>query len=271
MSTKTLFIATYNVLYPSHNASIWTNISKLIEGGISIICLQEVTKQKEDFLKEHLRENFDNSWDMHVFIPADSFFGTAILWDKKAVTFSSLYDVPLPKADQFTLLESLVLRLAGGFTHIITRTMVTATGSYQGKDIRISSLHLDHIGGPKNRTRQLRAAVSYLEKDEKYDLDVICGDFNTYDPLKSGKEYRANKKTLHSYTEITQDTPWTHDLYDVSVYSATSIFHKLYLLTHIHWKRKLDFIWGRGMKKYSAQAVELPGSDHRPVIATISF
>lgn len=120
--------------------------------------------------------------------------------------------------------------------------------------LRLVSTHLDNIVGPKRvwfaaaelaRTRQVRGLIDYLKTE---DFVILGGDFNTW----SGFDERAYRETARAFP-------------DTSVTDRRPTFGGHLRLDH------LFFRLGNGWRSEFRRADSSYGSDHFPLIATVTL
>ena len=181
--------------------------------------------------------------------------------------------VLLPKLLKHPLnLQSYFLKNMPNHAALITRYAVGR------KILRVTNLHLDVMGGITHKRKQMKLVSEYLQIT-RADYDIVCGDFNTIGP------YRIQKKSVQRQKNVIQrqlgkefrevPTPtWTCDVADTTspLLPAGKFIYRIFKKTGIHFRQKLDWVFVRGFKSAKASVRhDLKGSDHYPVIATLSI
>lgn len=241
--------------------------------GVAIFCLQEVVHHpNQEFIVTSLLKRLGKDWSAQSHVDQGESWlgmGTCIIWNQKKLHLQKTEKILLPINQHIALHESIFFTLIAGESLVFPRRAIIGTFKFQNTSIRVTNIHLDHIGGPKQRKKQLVHLRSKL--GEKTPYDIICGDFNTFDLLKSGRETEALQATLGAqYEDVSKNSGWTADLYNVNFDRAFALFKFFIRFFRIHVRRKLDYIWAKGLTKVSLEKLDLTGSDHLPLIATLT-
>lgn len=272
---STFKLVTYNIEFSKREELIIQNLIKMKNSGVNIFCLQEVCyyTNKEFFIDKVLK-TLGNNWQAEYFIGAESNYqlnhGVAIIWDEKIFKLHAVEKIELPKIKSFSLHEIFIEMLGGFLGKPMQRKAITVTFLQDKNKIRISTLHLDLMGGPNHRSKQIKSFLEYLNNKPLVSGEIICGDFNIFDALNSGKEYLSMLSIFRKYTysEASSNVSWTLDILNTDF--SKYIIYVLKKL-NIQILKKLDYIWIKDLKVIRAERLEISGSDHFPLIATISI
>ena len=270
-----LRVATYNIEFSQQREVIISNIDTMAKDGIMVFCLQEVARRGENFIIDDLLKKLGNTWQAIYHLGNEGFpfgMGTCILWNGKVLHLKKSKEILLPKKTRIAFHEWLFAKIIGGKGIPFQRRSIAACFQFGNYFIRISSIHLDHVGGVNHRQKQLNYFLSMLRDDSALDAtyEIICGDFNSFDLLCSGKERQALHENFgEEYQDISQHVNWTADLYAMDMNNALKGIRLFIRTFSIHIRRKLDYIWVKNLKVIECKKLELFGSDHFPVIATV--
>lgn len=274
-----LRIVTYNILFSRNATQIVQNLVKLARAGVDVFCLQEVTRYDDrpfiiDELLAQLNSNGE-TWAATGHLGEERTrlgMGTYLVWNTARLQLSSEAKFELPKREQLHFHEWLFAKVMGGAGVSYQRRSITGQFAFQGQEIRISSLHLDHIGGIPNRQNQLKFFLEQLATLPACPTDIIAGDFNSFDLLKTKQELKAITATLGpQFIDAAAQIPWTGDLYDVDLSTAWPITKFAIRVLHIHIQRKLDYLWVKGWSVKHCEKVLATGSDHSPLVAELEL
>ena len=260
-----LTCATYNILHGYHSDLIVKNIRFLIDQGADVICLQEAEIDFEKTLKALLAEPALSHWSVEC-AHAGRGGNVATLWNTNALIFKRAEVVVLPKLRTPTALE-----LLRGFTESIQRGALIAEFDWKGYTLQISNAHLAWEGGSRHRMRQLRKLRMDLEKTPA-DFRIVTGDFNTLAPrpLRGMHERRVEKTLGAEFRNAFPKLPWTYDI-SFSDPSDGMQFIGTLARAGIKWRQRFDYMFAKDMTVMEAKMHDLPGSDHRPLIATFGL
>src|SRR6266567_4797870 len=196
MNESELTIATYNILFANNAEKIIANIATMAKDGITIFCLQELINiPNKAFIVDRILEKLGKNWQAAYHVGSEFSkvsIGTGIFWDTTVLKFEKSEKILLPKIKKFDLHEKLYYKVIGVPAIPLQRKAISGYFTLGKKTFRITCLHLDNVGGPLHRRKQLSYLVSLL-KTKKVDQEIICGDFNSFDLLKTGYE----KKLIH--------------------------------------------------------------------------
>ena len=270
-----LTIATYNILFANEAEKIIENIVKMVEEGVNIFCLQELINiRDEEFIIDRILKKLGGNWKAaHHVGPEYSklSIGTGVLWDSSIINLKTSENILLPKIKKFDFFEKLYYKIVGVPAIPLQRKALACYFAKGQNQFRVTCVHLDNIGGPFHRRKQLSYLVSFLKKKE-IDQEIICGDFNTFDLLKTGYE----KKLIHrlfdnEFIDATDKVGWTSDIYNIDFRTSVKIFPWLIKTFHIHIRRRLDYIWVKDIQILSCAKRNVSGSDHLPVVAKLQL
>jgi len=155
---------------------------------------------------------------------------------------------------------------------IIKRGALTAHFVYNGKKFRITNVHLAWEGGFKHTLNQL----SYIQKElstNPVDYEIILGDFNTYTPFRSlSKRRKIIENVLgNGLKDVFFDLPWSCDISYVSNHDKLAPFLRLLRKFKINLRFRFDYIFAKNLKTTYKEMLDLPGSDHRPLVCNLEF
>lgn len=267
-------ILSYNILLSKYSEKIVKNCVDFAKDGVMIFCLQEVVKYpQKNFIIDDLLSALGNDWKaIHHLGDEKSALnsGTCIIWNSKLLTLKTSEKILLPKITKLSIREIISNRLLGFKGSPVQRRAIAGIFEYQGSEIAIASIHLDNVGGLKHRLKQFKYFLENFKVEQRY--KVLCGDFNSYDVLKTGSEAQAFKQTLGGgFEDAAKDVPWTVDLTNLDTPESFPYFVMLIKALKIHFRRKLDYIWVNNLKVIDCRKVNVSGSDHYPVIAKLKI
>lgn len=256
--------ATYNILRGHHRDLILGNIKFLMDQGTDILCLQEVEVRFEHSLRELLAHKDFSDWDMHhahVGIGGN----VAILWNKKKLHLMGTKVVRLHK-----LRIPPQLPILRGLTDKIERAALIGSFKWEKKILQVTSAHLAWEGGTKHRMRQVQHLREMLE-EETADFRILAGDFNTigFRTLRHSREQKLEQTLGKKYVNALPKLHWNFDIAYTDPRDKLKILASLYYLG-IRFRNRLDYIFATSLNVVFATMHDLPGSDHRPLVATFS-
>ena len=276
--TQELSIATYNIEFSKQPKQVIRNIRELSRTH-DIFCLQEVLRiPGQDFIVDRLTNSLGINWETEHFIgddvtePGILGHGVAVLWDSNKYNKQSVTKLNLPKMQKLSPRENVIERALGFAGKPIQRRALSVT--YQtpsDETVRVTSVHLDSMGGAQNRRNQAKFLLSELEKQESVNQEVICGDFNTNSLINKRQETGKLREIFsrHGFTESTVGIPWTADLLNSDFGGRRKLLERSVKTFNLHLRQKFDYIWTRGFMTTEASRINLPGSDHYPVVARL--
>ena len=269
-----LKIATYNILFSINAQDIITNILTMANKGVMVFCLQEVINTKDKkFIIEEILNNLGKNWKARYHLGNEGSlldFGTCILWNNQFLKLEKIEKIQLPKINHLAIHEFLFDKLAGHKGIPVQRRVISGLFMYQNNHIAITNVHLDNVGGKRNRLKQLEYLLKILYKNNEVTHQIICGDFNSFDLLKTGVEKQELQRALgKDFKDASKNVSWTADIYNMDLPQKTSLLIPFIKITHLHIKRKLDYIWVKNLQVQDCNIIQLRGSDHHPMIATL--
>jgi len=269
-------ILSYNILLSKYSEKIISDCVEFTKDGVMIFCLQEVVKYpQKDFIIDNLLKALGKDWRAiyHLGDEKSSLnSGTCIIWNNKFITLKTSKKILLPKITQLPIHEILLNKLLGFKGSPVQRRAITGLFEYQGSEIIIASIHLDNVGGTNHRLKQLEYFIETIKKEWQAKYEILCGDFNSYDVLKTGYEQKAFGQVLgEKFEDAAKVLPWTVDLANLDTPENFPYFVMLIKALKIHFRRKLDYIWVNGLKIVDCKIVNTLGSDHYPVIAKLKI
>jgi endonuclease/exonuclease/phosphatase family metal-dependent hydrolase len=270
-----LKVATYNIQFAINLEEIIWTIKRLVEDDVSFICIQEIINRKnEEFIVDILLNRLGKEWSASYNIGPEISkvsIGTAILWNNTKAALKHEEKIFLPKIAKFDFHENFYYELIGVPAVPLQRKVTTCYFSVNHQQIRISSVHLDNVGGPKHRMKQLAYLSDTLQAMPAVDHDIICGDFNTFDLLKTGQERKSLQSILgNEYTDASGNVDWSSDIHMIDFSTSYAIFPWFINTFNVHIRSRLDYIWVRNFNVDDCQKKEQQGSDHFPLVATLT-
>ena len=134
--------------------------------------------------------------------------GTCIIWNTRLLQLHHKEKILLPPIKKLELHEYIFDKLIGGLVIPLQRRVITCYFTYQGVPLRVTSVHADNIGGLTHRIKQIVFLKSRLDR-EKVKYEIVCGDFNTFDLLKTGKEKKALQKIFgEEFLDASEKIDW---------------------------------------------------------------
>ncbi|PIT91147.1 hypothetical protein COU17_01970 [Candidatus Kaiserbacteria bacterium CG10_big_fil_rev_8_21_14_0_10_49_17] len=257
--------ATYNILRGHHTDLILKNIRFLIGEGADVLCLQEAEVSFEDSLRELLAHTDFSDWDMHhahVGVGGN----VAILWNKKKLRLIDTKVVRLHKLRipfQLSALREL--------TDKIERAALVGSFEWEKKVLQVTSAHFAWEGGEKHRMRQVHHLRETIE-EQPADFRILAGDFNTIglSALRHSRERTLEETLGRKYVNALPKLHWSFDIAYTDPRDKLRILASLYYLG-LKFRNRLDYIFATSLNVVSAAMHDLPGSDHRPLLATFSI
>lgn len=267
-----LTIATYNIELSLNVEKLVENISETVQKGIDVFCLQEVVNSPQiELIVDTILKKLGPDWSAACHLEEKTLrtnLGSCILWNKKRLQLLKQEKIDLPKIKRVKWHEILFAILVGGATFPLQRRAITCTFSFNSTLIAITSIHLDHVGGTQHRIQQLKY---FLDHTLRQNSEIVCGDFNSFDLLQTGKEKQLLQQTFGSeFIDASAHTGPTADLYNMEL-RARPILKTFIKLLNIHIARKLDYIWVKNFEVVASDKQNISGSDHFPIIAKLTI
>ncbi len=259
--------ATYNILHGYHREMILKNIRFLIDSGADVICLQEAEVRFKGALRKFIGQKDLAGWQMH---SGHGGYGgnVAILWNSDRLRLVQTRLINLPKPALPSALDRLQIQLLKKFN--TDRVALVGLFESEGQIFQITSVHIAWEGGSRHRVRQIQHMREALEK-EHADVRIIAGDFNTLAPraLRHVHERRVEEALGAHYVNALPKLSWSYDISHADPRDGLGFLPTLHR-AGVRFRARLDYIFGTNVSIVSAQMHDLPGSDHRPLMATFS-
>ena len=261
-----LKLATYNILHGFHSELITNNIKFLIGKGADVICLQEADPPFEGQLNKLFLSSGFNNWQVEYFrLPVGG--DLAILWDSTKLKFQYAENLLLARLPKPGLNQRITFKKSN-----YQRGAFLAYFSIGDKTLRITNTHLAWEGGIKHRFFQLAQIKNSLQKT-KVEWELLAGDFNTLanNALRRRQEKKAETILGENWVNAFPKLRYSYDLSCQGPNGTWNSLVKLCLLLGIKMRLRLDYIFGKNVKTVSGQMYDLPGSDHRPLLASFEL
>lgn len=259
--------ATYNILHGYHQDLILKNIRFLIDEGVDVICLQEVEVRFEPVLKKFLAQKSLVGWQMRC-VHAGYGGNVAILWHSGRMRLKKTKVIGLPKLQTSSRLQKLRVKKLRKF--VTNRVALVGFFEMDGLTVQITSAHVAWEGGNLHRMRQIRHMREALEK-EPADVRIVAGDFNTLAPrtLRHVHERRVERALGMHYINALPKLSWSYDISHADPNDGLGFLPKLHR-AGVRFRTRLDYIFGTNVSVVSGVMHDLPGSDHRPLVAVLT-
>lgn len=271
---KSIKIATYNIFLFSNPQIITQNIFTMKEQGVDIFCLQEVLKAKgKPFIGDILLELLGDEWNIEYNLGANDkaiSHGVAILWNKQKLKKVDVKKITLPTLTNLSFFNKLFRSIVKFKDIKIENRAMYIDFSLKSKKLRVTSVHIGlSAGNIKHRLKQHEYLWKILQRKSVLH-EIICGDFNSL----RGKTYTMELqyiKNLYSknFIETCSKITWTQDLHYNKFEKAIINFFIKY--GNIHYRQNLDHIFIKGFTPSACERFNVQGSDHFPLIATLTF
>lgn len=263
----TITCATYNILHGYHRELVLNNIRFLIAEGADVICLQEAEVRFRGALRKLLGGKDFAGWQMR---SGHSGFGgnVAILWNSDRLELARTRLIRLPKPLIPSTLQRLRVRRLKKFD--TNRIALVGTFEAAGQSVQIASAHIAWEGGSRHRMRQLQYLREALE-EEAADIRIVAGDFNTLAPqaLRHVHERRVERVLGAHYVNALPKLAWSYDTSHADPSDGLGFLPKLHR-AGVRFRARLDYIFATNVVVVSSAMHDLPGSDHRPLIAAFA-
>ncbi|HWY80094.1 MAG TPA: endonuclease/exonuclease/phosphatase family protein [Candidatus Sulfotelmatobacter sp.] len=272
MKKNEFIIATYNIQFATIAEKIIANIIAMANDGVEIFCLQEIVHiQNEVFIIDRILKQLGNDWRAAYHVGKENSklsIGTAILWNIKKLKLKKIEKISLPKLKRFDLHEKLYYKVIGVLGVPLQRRATTCYFIINKIEFRVTCIHIDNVGGPKHRLKQISYLLSELNKKATPGHEIICGDFNTFDLLKTRYEKKLLQRKLgKEFSDASKYVGWTSDIHQIDFTTSIRFFPWLIKTFNVHIRRKLDYIWIKQIEVILCKKLSMPGSDHLPIIA----
>lgn len=245
-----LTLTTYNILHGYYTHRIFENLKLLIEKGADIICLQEADASFEEYMNNRMSEF--PQWSMR-YAHNGKGSNLAILWNTSKMELKTTESVLLPQR-----------------SHERRRAAQIAVFFVAGVDIRISNVHLAWEGGRAHRFRQLRFLKDHLDQNP-VQHEIICGDFNTFAPavFRNMQKRTAQEILGKEWKNAFPDLVWSCD---ISHSVREDVTHTIAAALHALGFRLcmcLDYVFAKNFTVMHGEMLDVPGSDHRPLMVML--
>lgn len=271
---NTLKVVSYNTEFSRQVQSLLANLISMRDAGVDVFCLQEVCRYKDKrFFIDLLLEKFGKDWKAEFNLSNESEYllnhGVAIVWNNEKLKLQNIEKVFLPKDNSLPPLE-LFISLIGGFSNRpVPRKALIATFQLGNEKVRITSIHLDFTGGLKKRMRQMKYFLNHLQSKEDTKSEIVCGDLNTFDTFNTGREHEEMLRLFkkYSFVDASSKVKWSIDLMNAGFGKGVLSAKRILSTINLHIYKKLDYIWSKNLKVLHSKRIDVPGSDHFPVMA----
>ena len=269
-------LATYNIQFAIHREKIIANILQMEKEGIHMFCIQEIINIPSDvFIVEKILNKLGSKWKASYHVGEEFSkvsIGTAIFWNSEIFTLKKEEKILLPKIKKFDLHEKLFYKIINVDAIVLQRKALSCYFMIDQTEIRVTCVHLDNIGGPRHRMKQISYLIAKLKETKKPDHEIICGDFNTFDLLKTRYERKLLKRKFgREFIDASRDIDWTSDIYLTDFSKGIKLVSWFIKTFNIHIRRRLDYIWIRNLKIVDCKKLTISGSDHMPIIAELEI
>jgi endonuclease/exonuclease/phosphatase family metal-dependent hydrolase len=277
MTQNNLFtIATYNIQFGVNREKVLANITQMANDNVGIFCLQEIINVSgEEFIIDSILKKLGKDWEAKFHVGSEISklsIGTAIIWNTKLFSFKKQEKILLPKIKKFDVHETFFYKVIGVPDAVLQRKAISCTFRYNQTDIRVTSVHIDNVGGPVHRMKQMSYLISKLRTSEAPKHEIISGDFNTFDLLKTGYEKKILQKEIgQDFIDASKDINWSSDIYMMDFRTSIKFFPWIIKTFNIHIRRRLDYIWVKNFIVKECKKLELTGSDHFPITAILEL
>ncbi len=260
----TITCATYNILHGFHREMVLKNIRFLIDEGADVICLQEAEVRFKGALRKFLGQKDLAGWEIH---SEHKGFGgnVAILWKTDRLKLKQTRLIRLPKPLIPSTLQRLHPKRLKKFD--VNRVALVANFESEGQTFQITSAHIAWEGGNRHRMRQIKHLREALE-EEHADVRIVAGDFNTLAPraLRHVHERRVEQVLGAHYINALPKLSWSYDISHADPADGLGFLPALHR-AGVRFRARLDYIFATNVAVTSSMMHDLPGSDHRPLVA----
>jgi endonuclease/exonuclease/phosphatase family metal-dependent hydrolase len=255
-------LATYNILHGYYRRQIIENIQLLLSKQVDMLCVQEAELPLEEFLPPH--------WKVEYFHAEERGCHLAIAWNTSKFILKDTNAFLLPSLVKPDLRQ----KFTAYKTEKIQRGALVATFStHGGKTIRVITTHLAWEGGSVNRINQLAFILKKLDTTVQFDHEILAGDFNTAVPsvFRKGEQKKIEHALGKEWTNVMPNLVWTCDISHTDPQDGFETIAKVCKLLRVKGRMRLDYIFSKHLQVASSEMLDLPGSDHRPLLATFEI
>jgi endonuclease/exonuclease/phosphatase family metal-dependent hydrolase len=252
---------TYNILHGHYREQVIDNIKSFVAQGAHVMCIQEAELVLEEFLPPH--------WGVEYYHAEARGCHLAIAWNTAKLTMMDTEKFLLP-----TLAKPALNQWFTAYkTEKIQRGAFVATFKVGDSHLRVINTHLAWEGGISHRINQLRFILKQLEIAGSFDHEILAGDFNTAVPsvFRRTEEKKIEHALGSDWANLFPNLAWTCDISHTDPQDGFETIAKVCRLLRIKGQMRLDYIFSRNLKVVSAEMLDVPGSDHRPLSATFEI
>jgi endonuclease/exonuclease/phosphatase family metal-dependent hydrolase len=256
-------IVTYNILHGYHSDLIIKKIELLIEKGADVICLQEADLPFKHLLNDLFRKA---DWQVEYFHNTIA-CNLAIAWNPKRLRLKDIKQINLPYPNKPSLGRK-ILRMRKP----LIRGALAANFMVENQLLRVTNTHLSWEGGFAHRFRQLGYLANILQQ-QPVEREVLVGDFNTFAPavMRRFQEKKIEQILNQGWLNVFPDHPWTCDISYNAPQDGYDTFARIARFLGVKIRSRLDYVFTRNLGVVSTEMLDLPGSDHRPLLAKFRF
>jgi endonuclease/exonuclease/phosphatase family metal-dependent hydrolase len=253
--------ATYNILHGCYKDKIFKNIQLLLDKGADVICIQESEIPLESILPP--------GWQIEYFHGKIHGCALATLWNKSKLNFIREDKILLPVSAK----KIFIMRLTEFYNRPLQRGCLSISFEVGGKILRINNVHLSCETDTNHRLKQLKHIFATLSGN-KADIEIFLGDFNTAAPLifKRYQEKKLEECFGEKYVNVFHRLRYSCCyVSEFDPQDGMAKVKKVLRFLGVNLKSRLDYIFARNLKVIRKEMLDLPGSDHRPLVATFEI
>lgn len=273
--SEQIAISSYNIELSKRPDAIIKNVTDLSK-TVGIFCLQEVMHVPgEEFILNRLCDTLEKNWRVEEYLgdqvtePGILSHGVAVVWDSNRYEYQSTKKIALPKMAQLSWREKMIEQMLGFVGEPVQRRALSVHFRTEDNDLRVTSVHLDSMGGAAHRRAQTAYLLSELHQDSQIAQEIICGDFNTNSIMRRSEEVQQLHDIFAAYdfSEASRDVPWTVEIFNSDFGGKRPLITRTAEILHIRGKQKFDYIWSKGLVVHNSYRLDVDGSDHYPIVA----
>ncbi len=179
----------------------------------------------------------------------------ALVWNASRVQMLHTDTVELPRVQEARI--SYAERAFLGALRQGKRISILNEGLFGDDSIRVYVAHLDVLGVAHKREQFLRILSDGRTRQPPAGMTILAGDLNTF-RFRSRPSWAALTRAAGAsgFHDLTSEIVWTHHLW-----------------RRVRLRQKLDAIFVRCERpyQYHSWSLDIPGSDHIPVFAEITW